>query len=210
MVEQSSRPGEARRILLLRYHHRWLPFRLHVLEEVLEAPPDRLRRPREREDRGPEERDDRRRRRERDIAVRVSIPGPDSLETPVTALILAEIIAEAGLPPGVVNVVPGHGPSAGEALVADPRVDKVGFTGSTEVVGPVSTMVGSSSWSRYAAVDRSRPAISVSMAVIPGATSNVTVRTAEVYSAVQCPSCRSLPASLSLGPASVRRERRER
>ena len=56
-----------------------------------------------------------------------------ALETPVTALILAEIIADAGLPPGVVNVVPGHGPSAGEALVADPRVDKVGFTGSTEV-----------------------------------------------------------------------------
>jgi aldehyde dehydrogenase (NAD+) len=56
-----------------------------------------------------------------------------ALETPVTALILAEIIAEAGIPPGVVNVVPGHGPGAGEALVADPRVDKVAFTGSTEV-----------------------------------------------------------------------------
>ena len=54
-------------------------------------------------------------------------------ETPVTAMALAELIAEADLPPGVVNVVPGHGPTAGEALVTHPAVDKVAFTGSTEV-----------------------------------------------------------------------------
>ncbi len=56
-----------------------------------------------------------------------------AFETPVTALVLSEILAEAGFPPGVVNVVPGHGPTAGEALVTDPRVDKISFTGSTEV-----------------------------------------------------------------------------
>ncbi|MGH2692372.1 MAG: aldehyde dehydrogenase family protein [Actinomycetota bacterium] len=56
-----------------------------------------------------------------------------ALETPVTAMALAEVIAESDIPPGVVNIVPGHGPSAGEALVSDPRVDKVAFTGSTEV-----------------------------------------------------------------------------
>src|SRR5689334_19556859 len=53
--------------------------------------------------------------------------------TPLTALELAAVAAEAGLPAGVLNVVPGTGPVAGEALVTDPRVDKVAFTGSTEV-----------------------------------------------------------------------------
>jgi aldehyde dehydrogenase (NAD+) len=55
-----------------------------------------------------------------------------ALETPVTALELAAVIAESDLPPGVVNVIPGHGVPAGEALVTDPRVDKLSFTGSTE------------------------------------------------------------------------------
>ena len=53
--------------------------------------------------------------------------------TPVTAMELAKIIDEIELPPGVVNVVPGYGPDAGEALVRHPRVDKVAFTGSTAV-----------------------------------------------------------------------------
>jgi acyl-CoA reductase-like NAD-dependent aldehyde dehydrogenase len=53
-------------------------------------------------------------------------------QTPITALALAEILAGTDLPPGVVNIVPGHGPTAGEALVTDPRVDKLSFTGSTE------------------------------------------------------------------------------
>ena len=52
-------------------------------------------------------------------------------QTPLSALRLAEILAEVDLPPGVLNVVPGLGPVAGAALVADPRVDKVSFTGST-------------------------------------------------------------------------------
>ncbi len=45
----------------------------------------------------------------------------------------AELIAEAGVPNGVVNVVPGFGETAGAALASHPDVDKVAFTGSTEV-----------------------------------------------------------------------------
>jgi succinate-semialdehyde dehydrogenase/glutarate-semialdehyde dehydrogenase len=51
--------------------------------------------------------------------------------TPFTTLRLAEILTAAGLPPGVLNVVPGLGPVAGEALVTHPLVRKVAFTGST-------------------------------------------------------------------------------
>jgi len=54
-------------------------------------------------------------------------------QTPLSALLLAEMIAEAGFPNGVVNVVPGYGETAGAALAAHPDVDKVAFTGSTEV-----------------------------------------------------------------------------
>jgi phenylacetaldehyde dehydrogenase len=54
-------------------------------------------------------------------------------QTPLTALRLAELIAEAGVPEGVVNVVPGFGETAGAALAAHDDVDKVAFTGSTEV-----------------------------------------------------------------------------
>ncbi len=53
--------------------------------------------------------------------------------TPLSALELAALGQEAGLPKGVLNVVPGTGPIAGEALVTDPRVDKVSFTGSTGI-----------------------------------------------------------------------------
>jgi phenylacetaldehyde dehydrogenase len=54
-------------------------------------------------------------------------------QTPLTALRLAELIAEAGIPDGVVNVVPGFGETAGAALAAHHDVDKIAFTGSTEV-----------------------------------------------------------------------------
>jgi phenylacetaldehyde dehydrogenase len=54
-------------------------------------------------------------------------------QTPLTALRLAELIAEAGIPDGVVNVVTGFGETAGAALAAHNDVDKVAFTGSTEV-----------------------------------------------------------------------------
>jgi acyl-CoA reductase-like NAD-dependent aldehyde dehydrogenase len=52
-------------------------------------------------------------------------------ETPLTALRLGELALEAGLPPGVLNVVPGFGPTAGAALVAHPGVAGIAFTGET-------------------------------------------------------------------------------
>ena len=52
-------------------------------------------------------------------------------QTPLTALRLAGICREAGLPDGVLNVVPGFGPTAGAALVRHPAVDKIAFTGET-------------------------------------------------------------------------------
>jgi acyl-CoA reductase-like NAD-dependent aldehyde dehydrogenase len=55
-----------------------------------------------------------------------------SEQTPLTALLLAGIAAEAGLPPGVLNVVPGLGPIAGAALARHPGVAKIVFTGGTE------------------------------------------------------------------------------
>jgi aldehyde dehydrogenase (NAD+) len=54
-------------------------------------------------------------------------------ETPRTAVLLARLAAEAGLPPGVVNVVTGLGPEAGAALAAHPGVDHLSFVGSTQV-----------------------------------------------------------------------------
>ncbi|AEJ44697.1 aldehyde dehydrogenase family protein [Alicyclobacillus acidocaldarius] len=54
-------------------------------------------------------------------------------QTPLSALYLAKLIQEAGFPPGVVNVVPGFGETAGQALVEHPDVNKIAFTGSTEV-----------------------------------------------------------------------------
>src|ERR1700735_5680331 len=54
-------------------------------------------------------------------------------QTPLSALRLGELIMEAGFPEGVVNVVPGYGETAGAALAAHPDVDKIAFTGSTEV-----------------------------------------------------------------------------
>jgi acyl-CoA reductase-like NAD-dependent aldehyde dehydrogenase len=53
--------------------------------------------------------------------------------TPVSTLAFAGLVAEAGFPPGVVNVVTGWGPAAGKALAAHPDVDKIAFTGSTSV-----------------------------------------------------------------------------
>jgi len=51
-------------------------------------------------------------------------------EAPLAPLRLAELCQQAGVPPGVVNVVPGYGETAGAALAAHPDVDKVAFTGS--------------------------------------------------------------------------------
>src|SRR5205823_10289423 len=57
---------------------------------------------------------------------------PASL-TPLSVLRLAELLVEAGLPAEAISVLPGPGASVGEVLATDPRVSKVGFTGSTEV-----------------------------------------------------------------------------
>ncbi len=54
-------------------------------------------------------------------------------QTPLSALYFAELIDQAGFPEGVLNIVPGFGESAGQALVDHPLVDKIAFTGSTEV-----------------------------------------------------------------------------
>jgi betaine-aldehyde dehydrogenase len=53
--------------------------------------------------------------------------------TPSTTVILGELVAEAGLPPGVVNIVLGYGQPVGATLASDPRVDMITFTGSTSV-----------------------------------------------------------------------------
>ncbi|XP_039275939.1 aldehyde dehydrogenase, mitochondrial [Nilaparvata lugens] len=54
-------------------------------------------------------------------------------QTPLTALYLAALAQEAGFPPGVINVLPGYGPTAGAAIALHPGINKVAFTGSTEV-----------------------------------------------------------------------------
>lgn len=54
-------------------------------------------------------------------------------QTPLTALYIASLVKEAGIPPGVVNVVPGYGPTAGAAISEHPEINKISFTGSTEV-----------------------------------------------------------------------------
>ncbi|TMK94991.1 MAG: aldehyde dehydrogenase [Actinobacteria bacterium] len=54
-------------------------------------------------------------------------------QTPLTILAVADILTEAGLPEGTLSVLPGPGSTIGNALIADPRVSKISFTGSTEV-----------------------------------------------------------------------------
>ncbi len=54
-------------------------------------------------------------------------------QTPLTALRIGELLLEAGMPEGVVNILPGYGPTAGQAIARHRDVDKVAFTGSTEV-----------------------------------------------------------------------------
>jgi phenylacetaldehyde dehydrogenase len=54
-------------------------------------------------------------------------------QTPLSGLRLGELVAEAGIPSGVANLLAGYGETAGAALAAHPHVDKVAFTGSTEV-----------------------------------------------------------------------------
>merc|ERR1719204_2145609 len=69
-------------------------------------------------------------------------------QTPLTALYVASLIEEAGFPPGVVNVVPGYGPTAGAAISEHMDVDKVAFTGSTEVGALILQAAGKSNLKR--------------------------------------------------------------
>ncbi len=71
-----------------------------------------------------------------------------SEKSPLTALRLAEIAIEAGLPPGVFNVVPGYGHEAGAALALHMDVDCIGFTGSTKVGKQILQMAGQSNLKR--------------------------------------------------------------
>ena len=65
-----------------------------------------------------------------------------SEDTPETALVFARLAAEAGVPPGVLNVVQGYGNEAGQPLVEDPRVAVVSFTGSTAVGRMIARVAG--------------------------------------------------------------------
>src|SRR3984893_10024878 len=67
------------------------------------------------------------------LAVGCTVVLKPAEQTPLSALRLGELIQEAGIPDGVVNIVPGYGETAGAALAAHPDVDKVAFTGFTEV-----------------------------------------------------------------------------
>ena len=69
-------------------------------------------------------------------------------QTPLTANYVAQLTKEAGFPPGVINVVPGYGPTAGAALTAHPDVDKIAFTGSTEVGQIVKQAAGATNLKR--------------------------------------------------------------
>src|SRR5262249_36114378 len=53
-------------------------------------------------------------------------------QTPLTALRLGELVEQAGIPPGVVNIVTGMGETAGAAVTSHPGIDKIAFTGSTD------------------------------------------------------------------------------
>jgi len=65
-------------------------------------------------------------------------------QTPLTGLYAAHLIAEAGFPPGVVNIIPGYGPTAGAAISEHMDVDKVAFTGSTEIGKIIQQAAGKS------------------------------------------------------------------
>ncbi|MDE2048783.1 MAG: aldehyde dehydrogenase [Betaproteobacteria bacterium] len=71
-----------------------------------------------------------------------------SEKSPLSALRLAELALEAGLPPGVFNVVPGYGPEAGSPLALHMDVDCIAFTGSTRVGKQIHVMAGQSNIKR--------------------------------------------------------------
>ena len=69
-------------------------------------------------------------------------------QTPLSGLYLASLVLEAGFPPGVVNILNGYGPTAGAALASHPDIDKIAFTGSTEVGKLIQQVAGASNVKR--------------------------------------------------------------
>uniref|UniRef100_A0A8C1TXG7 Aldehyde dehydrogenase 1 family, member A2 n=1 Tax=Cyprinus carpio TaxID=7962 RepID=A0A8C1TXG7_CYPCA len=69
-------------------------------------------------------------------------------QTPLTCLYIGALIKEAGFPPGVVNILPGYGPTAGAAIASHMGIDKVAFTGSTEVGKLIQEAAGKSNLKR--------------------------------------------------------------
>jgi len=69
-------------------------------------------------------------------------------QTPLTALYIAALCKEAGFPAGVVNILPGYGPTAGAAIASHNAIDKVAFTGSTEVGKLIQEAAGKSNLKR--------------------------------------------------------------
>lgn len=69
-------------------------------------------------------------------------------QTPLSAVYLGSLIKEAGFPPGVVNILPGYGPTCGGAISGHPGINKVAFTGSTEIGKIIMQAAGSSNIKR--------------------------------------------------------------
>lgn len=76
------------------------------------------------------------------LAAGNSVVHKPASDTPLSALLMAEILTEAGVPAGVINVVTGSGGALGDHLVAHPDVNKVAFTGSTEIGRHVAALAG--------------------------------------------------------------------
>ncbi|XP_024423486.1 retinal dehydrogenase 2 [Desmodus rotundus] len=69
-------------------------------------------------------------------------------QTPLSALYMGALIKEAGFPPGVINILPGYGPTAGAAIASHVGIDKIAFTGSTEVGKLIQEAAGRSNLKR--------------------------------------------------------------
>ncbi|XP_029948229.1 retinal dehydrogenase 2 [Salarias fasciatus] len=69
-------------------------------------------------------------------------------QTPLTCLYIAALIKEAGFPPGVINILPGYGPTAGAAIASHMGIDKVAFTGSTQIGKLIQEAAGKSNLKR--------------------------------------------------------------
>lgn len=70
-------------------------------------------------------------------------------QTPLTALHVAALTKEAGFPPGVINIISGFGPTAGQAVATHPGISKVAFTGSTSVGAKIVSASAQSNLKRY-------------------------------------------------------------